>query len=83
MARSVGQGGGVCVSSWVERAGRSLWPQGTDPGPGGVSQGGRLHLERRKSFVPVCTFPQSNGLLCVAGGEPPHHKKCESKADAA
>lgn len=36
----------------------------------GVSQGGRLHLERRKSFVPVCTFPQPNGLLCVAGGNP-------------
>lgn len=34
-------------------------------------QGRRLHLKRRKSFVPVRTFPQLNGQPCVVGGEPP------------
>lgn len=72
----------MCVSFWVERAGRFLWPQGTDPGPGGCHRVEDCTLKEGKALCQSALSHSRTGC-CVWQVGAPCHKKCESKADAA
>lgn len=63
---------GVCVSSaaagltWGERAGGSLWPQGTDTEPGGVT--GEEIAAQKKGELCASLQGSTMGWAAVGGG---------------